>query len=435
MNHRTSVVRLAVTFVALGALASVAAAQPPAPPPANLSAPQAGRGPARPTVVSPEVLPDTRVVFRIFAPRAESVTLSAGDIPMPAAPQTAAPAQPPAANAATPPAAQAPRGPVFTKNDSGVWEATLGPIVPGAFRYVFVVDGVRTLDPVNTGLSESNTATWSLFYVPGSDFQDVKGVPHGAVASVFYYSTVLKTTRRMHVYTPPGYESNQKKYPIFYLLHGSGDTDDAWTSVGRAGFIIDNLIAAKQVPPMVIVMPAGHQPAPAAGTAPASPAPSPTAPPAINPFTREFMADVVPYIEGHYRLLADRRNRAIAGLSMGGSQTLDIAFRHLDRFAYIGVFSSGASLGGGRGAGATATPPPDWETVHKANLDAADLKKGTKLIWLSTGADDRLMANTMATVDLLQKHGFKPVFKESPGGHTWLNWRDYLRDFASLIFK
>ena len=146
------------------------------------------------------------------------------------------------------------------------------------------------------------------------------------------------------------------------------------------------------------------------------------------------MADVVPYIEGHYRLLPGRRNRAIAGLSMGGSQTLDIAFRHLDRFAYIGVFSSGATLGGGRGAGTTATPP-DWETVHKSNLDDASLKKGTRLIWLSTGADDRLMANTKATVDLLQKHGFTPVFKESPGGHTWLNWRDYLREFATQIIK
>ena len=438
MNHAVPFARFTIAVMAVAALASVATAQPPVPPPANPASPQAGRGAGRPIVVSPEVLPDRRVVFRIYAPRAESVTLSAGDIPAPAVPGAlppAPPAQTPAAAGAPPAAPQAPRGPVFTKSENGVWETTVGPVVPGAFRYVFQVDGVRTLDPVNTGLSESNTANWSLFYVPGLDVEDVKEVPHGAVASVYYYSATLKTTRRMHVYTPPGYESGQKKYPVFYLLHGAGDSDDAWTSVGRAGFIIDNLIATRQVPPMVIVMPAGHQPAPPVGAAPATPAPSPVAPQAINAFTREFVADVVPYVERHYRLLPGRRNCAIAGLSMGGSQTLDVAFRHLDRFAYIGVFSSGASLGGGRGAGTAATPPPDWETVHKSNLADTRLKKGTRLIWLSTGVDDRLMANTKATVELLQKHGFKPVFKQSPGGHTWLNWRDYLRDFATQIFR
>ena len=435
MNHTATLSRIAIAFLVAAALTSVASAQPPVPPPSNPAAPQAGRGAARPTVVSPEILPDARVVFRIYAPGAESVTLNASDIPAPAALQAAPPAQPPAAVSATPAAPQPPRGPVFTKGDNGVWEATAGPIVPGAFRYVFVVDGVRTLDPVNTSVSESNTANWSMFYVPGLDVQDVKDVPHGAVASVYYYSTVLKTTRRMHVYTPPGYESGQAKYPILYLLHGSGDTDDAWTSVGRAGFIIDNLIAAGQVRPCVIVMPAGHQPAPLPGDIAARPAASPATSPEVNAFTREFVADIAPYIERHYRLLPGRRNAAIAGLSMGGSQTLDIAFRDLDRFAYIGVFSSGASLGGGRGAGSAGTPPPDWETVHQANLDDASLKKDTRLIWLSTGVDDRLIVSTKTTVDLLLKHGFKPVFKQSAGAHTWLNWRDYLRDFAMQIFK
>jgi len=436
MKHARLFARFMMACAATAGLASPAAAQPPVAPPANTPSPQAGRGAARPTVLSPEVLPDARVVFRIYAPRADSVTLNASDIPAPPAGEAAPAAVPqPAANP-TPAAPPAPRGPVFVKNDNGVWEATVGPVVPGAFRYVFQVDGVRTLDPVNTRLSESNTANWSLFDMPGLEFQDVKDVPHGAIASVYYYSSVLKTTRRMHVYTPPGYESGQAKYPVFYLLHGSGDCDEAWTSIGRAGFIIDNLIASKQVPPMVIVMPAGHQPAPPSGSAPAPTATAAPAPvPAINGFTREFVDDVMPYVGGHYRLLPGRTNAAIAGLSMGGSQTLDIAFRHLDRFAYIGVFSSGATLGGGRGAAAGTTPPPDWETVHKANLDAASLKKDTKLIWLSTGVDDRLIASTKATVELLQKHGFKPVFQESPGAHTWLNWRNYLREFSVQLFK
>jgi enterochelin esterase family protein len=131
-------------------------------------------------------------------------------------------------------------------------------------------------------------------------------------------------------------------------------------------------------------------------------------------------------------VLSDRPNRAIAGLSMGGSQTLNIAFRNLAKFAYIGVYSSGAVLGGGR---AVAPGAPDWEGLHKADLDNPALKKGTKLVWLRTGVDDSLIANTRATVDLLKKHGFEPVFKESPGAHTWINWRNYLNEFAPLLFQ
>jgi enterochelin esterase-like enzyme len=166
----------------------------------------------------------------------------------------------------------------------------------------------------------------------------------------------------------------------------------------------------------------------------------------VNPFTNEFITDMLPYVEKHYRTINDRQHRAIAGLSMGGSQTLDIAFTHLAMFAQIGVFSSGASLGGGRGRGpaagappaaAPATPPParpDWEATHLADLDNANLKKGTKLIWLSTGKDDGLVANTKSTVDLLKKHGFAPVFIESPGAHSWFNWRNYLIEFTPQLF-
>jgi enterochelin esterase family protein len=386
---------------------------------------QAGRGAARPpAVVSPELLDDHRVTFRVYAPNASTVTLNAGDLP----PGTfAAPGGAPA-----PQTPGSPGGAVFTKAETGVWEfTTAAPVPPGAFRYAIQIDGVRTLDPVNTKTSESNTAMWSMFFVPGIDLEAVRDVPHGAVAEVFYASTVLKTTRRMHVYTPPGYEARGQKYPVFYLLHGAGDTDDAWTSVGRAGFILDNLIATRQAVPMIVVMPAGHQPA-APGTSPAG------APPAISPFTLEFVNDVMPYVARHYRTLTDRPHRAIAGLSMGGSQTLDIAFRHLARFAYIGVYSSGATLGGGRGAAAgaaAAPPPPDWETVHLADLGNASLKRGTKLLWLATGVDDRLIANTRTTVALLKKHGFQPEFKETPGAHTWLVWRDYLRAFAPRLFR
>jgi enterochelin esterase family protein len=232
--------------------------------------------------------------------------------------------------------------------------------------------------------------------------------------------------------------------------------------VGRAGFILDNLIAGGKAVPMIVVMPGGHQPSttPAGGRGGAlgAAAGGAQAPPSINPFTLEFVNDVMPYVKEHYRVKSDRDDRAIAGLSMGGSQTLDIAFRHLSRFAYIGVFSSGASLGGGAraatpaapgaaappaaavpSAGAAAAQPaaprPDWEAIHLADLDNPKLKKETLLIWLATGVDDRLMPNTKATVELLKKHGFPPEFKESAGGHTWLNWRDDLIEFAPRLFK
>ena len=224
------------------------------------------------------------------------------------------------------------------QGDSGVWEITIGPIDPGAYRYNFNVDGVSVMDPRNPSVSESNGNAWSMVYVPGADFMETKDVPHGAVASVTYYSKSLGRFRRMHVYTPPGYETSSQKYPIFYLLHGAGDSDDSWTSVGRAGFIIDNLIAAKKAKPMVIVMPAGH-------TGPFNferPASGCAAHPDFNDdFVKDFVSDIMPYAETHYRVLRDRQHRAIAGLSMGGAHTLNIAIPHADEFAYVGVYSSG----------------------------------------------------------------------------------------------
>jgi enterochelin esterase family protein len=270
---------------------------------------------------------------------------------------------------------------------------------------------------------------------------DTRQVPHGAVAAVTYYSTALKRNRRMHVYTPPGYEAGTAKYPVFFLLHGAGDSDEAWTSVGRAGIILDNLIAAKKAKPMIVVMPAGHTNGPNPGVGAPAPA-QPAAAGQPDEFTRDFTTDIQPYIDSHYRVLTGRQNRAIAGLSMGGSQTLNIAIPHLDQFAYIGVFSSGILGGGGRGRGAApaaGTPAPPfgeaWEKQNLAMLDNAALKKGLKLVWFSTGKDDGLITTSRATVDLLKKHGFDAQFHESPGAHTWLNWRNYLVEFTPQLFQ
>ncbi len=362
-----------------------------------------------PSVTSPEVTADRHIAFRILAPKATEVRIFSTDIFGLA------------------------RQRDLTKSESGIWEITIGPIDPGAYRYNFNVDGVSVMDPRNPSVSESNGNAWSLVYLPGADFMDIKDVPHGAVASVTYFSKSLDTFRRMHLYTPPGYETSSQKYPIFYLLHGAGDSDDSWTSVGRAGFIIDNLIAAKKAKPMVIVMPAGHTGPfdfgrPGAG--------APRIPDFNDDFVKDFVNDIMPYAETHYRVLRDRPHRAIAGLSMGGAHTLNIAIPHASEFAYVGVFSSGI-FGviplGGPAAGSAAGP--SWEQQHLAELDNPAAKKEWKLFWFATGKDDGLLNTTKATVELFQKHGFQPMFQESAGAHTWTNWREYLNEFAPQLFQ
>jgi enterochelin esterase family protein len=433
-NHQHTIGLAALSALALTAhLTAQQAPSAAAPAPAGRGGGQAaaaGRGPAAPAVVSPEVSADRRITFRLSAPQAQAVRLNAGDIPN----------MGPAA--------------ALTKGENGVWSTTVGPVEPGAYRYTFNVDGLAVLDPRSPATSESNNNVWSVAYVSGSDMFDTKNVPHGAVAAVTYYSTALKRDRRMHIYTPPGYQTSRDKYPVFYLLHGAGDSDDSWTSVGRAGIILDNLIAAKKAKPMIVVMPAGHTNGPTPGRG--APAPAATvAPGSPDEFTQDFVGDILPYVEKNYRVIAERQGRAIAGLSMGGSQTLNIGIPHLDDFAYIGVFSSGLLGGGGRGRGAAPAPgaaaaagaaPPAaapappfgsaWETQNLAMLDNASLKKGLKVLWFSTGKDDGLISTaTRPTVDLLKKHGFNVQFTESAGAHTWLNWRNYLVEFTPLLFQ
>jgi len=265
---------------------------------------------------------------------------------------------------------------------------------------------------------------------------DTKNVPHGALAEVAYYSSALSKFRRMHVYTPPGYESGKGKYPVFYLLHGASDSDDSWSTVGRAGFIVDNLIAAGKAKPMIVVMPAGHTRNFGFG----GPPPSGTRPPA-DEFEQDFMKDILPTIERTYRVQADRKNRAIAGLSMGGGQTLNLFIPNQSMFAYVGVYSSGLFGAFPNRRPGSDPPAPSasgrlpWEEQHLAELDNADLKKGLKLLWFSTGKDDFLLQTTRSTVDLLKKHGFNVAYEESAGGHTWLNWRDYLIKFVPQLFN
>jgi enterochelin esterase family protein len=393
MKSGRAVTRLFIIF--LSVLAMNALAQ---------STNRAGRGfgPPGPRIISPEVSAERKITFRINAPNAQNVRLNAGDL------QNLGQAT------------------TMTKGTNGVWETTVGPIDPGAYRYTFNVDGLTVIDPRNPAGSESNENTWSLVYVPGAEWMDTRDVPHGAVSEVTYWSSTLKRFRRMHIYTPPGYESGKGKFPVFYLLHGAGDCDDSWTTVGRAGFILDNLIAAKKAKPMIVVMPAGHTgPFRAGGPRPA-----------VDEFAQDFLTDIVPHVEKSFRVYADRKNRAMAGLSMGGGQTLNIGIPNLEKFAYLGVYSSGVFgiTGGGRGD-MNPPPGPTFEERNKSVLDDAKLKKGLKLVWFATGKDDFLVRTSQATVEMLKKHGFDVVYKETGGAHTWIVWREYLNEFAPQLFR
>ena len=356
---------------------------------------QTNRPAPPPRVLSPEVGPDSTVTFRLRAPQAQAVRLSSGgDLP------------------------QIPFGETLEmqKSADGVWQLTVGPVEPGAYRYAFVVDGVSVVDPAHANVSPANDNVWSLFTVRGAAFMDTLDVPHGTVAEVRYTSAELGRVRRLHVYTPPGYGLKQQRYPVLYLLHGAMDSDASWSTVGRAADILDNAIAGGRAAPMIVVMPAGHT-GPFTLGAGALP---------IDAFVREFQKDIKPYIERNYAVRSDRKSTAIAGLSMGGAQTLELAMQNLDDFGYVGVFSSGVF---------GITQSDEWAARYHAALDDEAARSGLELLWFGTGADDFLLQTTEATVALFEKHGFDVTYRKSAGGHTWINWREYLNEFAPQLFK
>ncbi len=370
----------------LGALLTAASAQTPAPrfqPPPDAN------------VVSPEVHSDGRVTFRIYAPKALEVAVRG---------EWQAFGEKPAA---------------LAKDEKGVWSVTTGPMEPNAYRYAFDVDGAQVLDPKNTATSESNTSVRSSLFVPGAgaEFMAMNNVPHGAMRTVWYRSSSLDTTRRMHIYTPPGYDLSAERYPVLYLLHGGGDNDDSWGTVGRAGFILDNLLAAGKTKPMVVVMPAGHVPGPIMQAMGASPD--------EDKFSADLLNDVLPYVEKNLRVKTGPGDRAIAGLSMGGVQTLNIGLNHLDKFSQIGVFSSGWF--------------PEVLTKVKqersAGWSSEAAKKRLKLFWIAAGKDDIALQNSRNMVAFFNEIGLPHSFRETPGGHTWINWRRYLNEFAPLLFR
>jgi len=352
----------------------------------------AGTG-SGPVVVSPQVLPDRHVTVRLYAPQAQHVSV----------------------NGIVTPAVN------LSKSDEGVWEATLGPVDPGAYEYSFSVDGTSVIDPHNVDTERMQATVRSILYVPGATFMDIRKVPHGAVALVNYYSKALGKFRRMHVYTPPGYETSQQKYPVLYLHHGGNESDDSWWTVGRAGFILDNLIADGKAVPMIVVMPNAHT-----NQIP------PAADPGPDEYPNEFVTDIVLYAESHYRVIADREHRAIAGLSRGGGQSLTIGLSHLDWFAWIAEFSS-HNFGGSPGYRAG-----DFD-IEKLSQDfykdPAATNKKIKLFYMSCGTEDPRLPFQKKAVENFQNRKINVTFAAFPGGHEWKVWWSSLADLAPKLFR
>ena len=244
-----------------------------------------------------------------------------------------------------------------------------------------------------------------------------EGIERGKLETFVYDSTTVGIQRKARVYTPPGYSTSQK-YPVLYLLHGIGGDENEWPRGGNPDVIMDNLIADKKSVPMVVVMPNGRA---AKDIKPNDPIPKQS--PAFAAFEKDLLTDLIPAIEKAYSVKTDRESRALAGLSMGGAQTLNLFAEKPADYAYVGVFSSGIFA-----------RDEEWEKANKSKLTAAEAKDGLKLLWFATGKDDFLLNRTKSTLELLKKLELKPEYKETEGGHTWINWQLYLNEFAPKLF-
>ena len=297
----------------------------------------------------------------------------------------------------------------LTMNADGVWSITIDDLRPDYYSYTFNVDGVPTLDPRNPAIKQGIRRVDNMFYLRGAEtrFQDNQQVPHGQIRQVWYESDTLGMQRRMHVYTPPDYDETDRSYPVFYLLHGGGDEDSGWSTIGRAGFILDNLIAAGDARPMIVVMPNGSLPQSNR-----------------SDFEREFMNDIVPAVEDRFRAETGPSNRAIAGLSMGGGHTTQVFGLNPDEFAYVSIWSAGFSSA------------EEYESAYADFFAQADrINEDVEHVSIVVGTDDFLYPGSVTLSETLARHGIEHEFIETGGGHTWLNWRQYLHDFAQELFQ
>lgn len=368
-------------------------------------------------LVSPEISATNDVTFRLKAPSAGSVKLSGNWMPM-------------VANANGQGASR--QLVDLVKDQNGVWSTQVNDLAPELYGYTFIVDGVTTLDPANLKVARDGTfRTESLLYLsgPASELYWAKTGPKGSVHQIWYDSKTLNLTRRMQVYTPPGYEDSKEAYPVMYLLHGGGGDEEAWPTLGVAANILDNLINAGKAKPMIVVMTNGNPGQAAANVVtPAIPASTlPVGGMGSMLFEKSLVADVIPYIENHFRAKKNKESRALTGLSMGGLQTMNTSFEHPSLFNYIGVMSMGFADMSRFGVKID---------LSKRDQQIEDLKKAKPaLYWIACGKDDFLYDSVVTMRKELDKHTFPYQYRESAGGHTWTNWRVYLSEFAGMIFK
>jgi len=339
------------------------------------------------TIISPEVHPDRRVTFRLVAPQAQRVGV----------------------NVAFADGEQA-----MKKDENGLWSVTLGPAQPEIYQYTFIVDGLTVVDPSNSWLKVWLRNSQNLMLVPGDEplFYEEQQVPHGTVNIHRYQSKSLGVTRGLYVYTPPDYEINrQDKYPVLYLFHGFGDSEDAWTVVGRSNIILDNLIAQKKAVPLIVVMPYGH---------------TPVTPPVMRSlgdyaaFEKDIIEDVIPYVQQRYRAGTSQKDRAVAGLSMGGGQSLTVGLGNRDLFGWVGAFSSAV---------------PRDEKLEKLLAEPQSINDKLQLLWIGCGREDFLFKDNQAFLEELKAKNIKYVANITDGAHEWRIWRRYLNEFVPLLFK
>ena len=374
-----------------------------------------------PQVASPDVHADNSVTFNLIAPEAQKVQLT-GDM------------LPPKKVEYQGNTYETPGVVDLVKNDKGVWSYTTEPLKPELYTYNMIVDGVKILDPLNVYNIRDINNLFSVLLIEGdvrADMYKVNKVAHGSVSKVWYESPTAGLTRRLTVYTPAGYETSGKDYPVFYLLHGIGGDENAWSELGRAAQIMDNLIAQGKAEPMILVMTNGNisQEACPGETSEGFKVPTMMLPKTMEGSFETAFPDVVKFIEKTYRVKKDKAHRAIAGLSMGGFHSLFISINNPDLFDYVGLFSAAVDQQQNGQGGF-----PNIYENRDGKIDVL-FSKNPKLFWIGIGKTDFLDKNNTDLRAYLDSKKHKYTYLETDGGHIWRNWRIYLTEFTPLLFK
>ena len=342
----------------------------------------------------PCIMPDNSVVFQVKAPNAQKIQIDLG------------------------------KKYDMVKGADGVWTVRTEPVEPGFHYYFLVIDDVPVADPASQSFFGTGKMA-SGIDIPekGVDFYAIKDVPHGAISSKYYYSSVSESWRRLYVYTPPGYDQNLgTKYPVVYLQHGGGEDETGWVIQGKTDLILDNLIAEGKAKPMIVVIANGNVRAGGGGYSSAG----------MAAFKKEMTQNIVPFIDKNYRTLTDKKNRAICGLSMGGGQSFYTGLENLDVFGSVGIFSSGIFGGIRNPSGSTF----DAEKEIPGLLSkSAEFNQKLDLFYISCGEGDMRIKHTKKAVAIMKEKGLEVEFNSFPGDHEWQVWRKSLHDFASRVFK